>query len=90
MPSLLISITHRNPFSFLFFSFFYLAVPVILFPLTSVEAEKMFTQLNILKTKLFTVMSQEFLNALITIRHDLTSFDKINETVVDKLRNNKG
>ena len=40
--------------------------------------------------KLFTVMSQEFLNALITIRHDLTSFDKINETVVDKLRNNKG
>ena len=34
-----------------------LAVPIILFTLTSVEAEKMFSQLKIVKTKLFTQMS---------------------------------
>ena len=32
----------------------YLPVPLILFPLTSVEAEKMFSQLKIVKTKLLT------------------------------------
>ena len=38
----------------------HLAVPKNLFPLTSVEAEKMFRQLKIIKTKLFTQTSQEF------------------------------
>ena len=38
----------------------HLAVPKNLFPLTSVEAEKMFRQLKIIKTKLFTQMFQEF------------------------------
>ena len=40
---------------------------------SSVETEKMFSQLKIVKTKLSTQMSQ----------------DKINETTVDKLRNTK-
>ena len=34
-------------------------------------------------------MSQDFLNALISIRHDSNSFDKINRTAVDKLKNAK-
>ena len=37
----------------------------------------MFSQLKIVETKLFTQMSQDFLDALITIRHDSNSFDKI-------------
>ena len=49
----------------------------------------MFSQLKIVKTKLFTQTSQGFLNALITIRHDSSSFDKIKETAYDKLRNTK-
>ena len=62
-----------------------LAVPIILFPLTCVEEEKIFNELKIVKAKLFTQMSQDFLNALIR-RH---GFDKIKETAVDKLRNTK-
>ena len=38
----------------------YLAVPIMLFPLISAEAERMFSQLTIVKTKLFTQMSQDF------------------------------
>ena len=67
----------------------YLAVPIILFSLATVEAEKMFSQLKIVKTKLFSQMSQDFLNVLISIRHGSNSFDKINRTAVDKLRNTK-
>ena len=67
----------------------YLAVPIILFTLTSVEAEQMFSQLKIVKMKLFTQMSQDFLNALIRIKHGSNSFDKIKGTAVDKWRNTK-
>ena len=67
----------------------YLAVPVISFPLTSVEVEKMLNQLKIVKTKFFTKMSQDFLNALKSIRQGSNSFDKIKRTVVDKLRKTK-
>ena len=35
---------------------------MIFFPLTSAEAEKMFSQLKVVKTKLFTQMSQDFLS----------------------------
>ena len=49
----------------------------------------MFRQLKVVETKLFTQISQEFLNALVSIRHDCCSFDKINGTAVDKLRNTK-
>ena len=38
----------------------YLAVPLILFALTSAEAKNMFSQLKIVKTKLFTSISQGF------------------------------
>ena len=68
---LLTSTTHEIPILIR-----YLAVPIISFPLASAEAEKMFSQLKIVKTKLFTQMSQDFLNALIRIRHDSNSFDK--------------
>ena len=67
----------------------YSAVPIILFPLTSVEGEKMLSQSKIVKTTLFTQMSQDFLNALMRIRHDSNNFDKIKGTTVDKLRNTK-
>ena len=65
----------------------YLAFLIILFPSTSVEAEKMFSQLKIVKTKLFTQMSSDFV--LIRIRHDSNSFNKIKGTAVDKWRNTK-
>ena len=52
---LLTNTTHEVPICIC-----HLAVPKNLFPLTSVEAEKMFRQLKIIKTKLFTQMSQEF------------------------------
>ena len=64
----------------------YLAVLIILLPSTSVEAEKMFSQLKIVKTKLFTQISQDFLNVLIRIRHDSNSFNKIKGTALDKWR----
>ena len=67
----------------------YLAVPIILFSLTSAEAEKMFSQLKVVKTNLFTQMFQDFLTALIRIRHDSNSFDKIKGTAIDKLTNTK-
>ena len=69
--------------------FCYLAVSIILFLLASVEAEKMFRQFKIVETKLFTQMSEDFLNALIRIRHDSTSFYKHKKTAVGKLRNTK-
>ena len=55
--------THEIPY---FIS--YLVVPIILFPLASVEVERMFSQLKIVKKKLFNQMFQNFLNALISIR----------------------
>ena len=68
----------------------YLAVPIIpIIPLTSVEAENMFSQLKIVKTILFTHMFQNILSALITTRDESNSFKKIKETEVDKLRNTK-
>ena len=54
----------------------YLAIPIILFPLTSVEDEN------------FSV-NWKLLNALIRIRHDFHNFDKIKETAADKLKNTK-
>ena len=57
--------------------FRYLAVPIILFPLASVEVERMFSRLKIVKKNLFTQMFQNVLNALISIRQDCNSFDKI-------------
>ena len=62
---------------------------MILFPLTSVEAERMFSQLKIVKTKLRTRMSQSFLNALIRIRHDSNSFDDIKQAAIETWRNVK-
>ena len=38
---------------------------------------------------LFTQMFQDFLTALIRIRHDSNSFDKIKGTAIDKLTNTK-
>ena len=67
----------------------YLAALIISVSLTIVEAEKMFSQLKIVKTKLRTQMSQTFLNALIRIKHDSNSFDKIIGTAVDTQRNVK-
>ena len=67
----------------------YLAALTFLFSLTIEEAEKMFSKLKIVKTKLYTQMSQEFLNALIRIRHDSNSSDKIKGTAVDAWRNTK-
>ena len=67
----------------------YLAVPKILFLLTSVEAEKMFSQLKIVKTKLFTQMFQDLLNALISTGHTVTALTKSPRSAVDKLRNIK-
>lgn len=55
----------------------YLAVPIILFPLKSVEAGKMSSYLKIVKRKLIKLMFQEFLNVLVRIRHHSNSFDKI-------------
>ena len=49
----------------------------------------MLSQLKIVKTKLFTQMSQDFLNVLIRIRHDSNSFSKIKGTAADKWRNTK-
>ena len=49
----------------------------------------MFSQLKIVKAKLFTQMVHDYLNALVRITHDSTSFEKIKETAVDKLRNIK-
>ena len=40
-----------------------LAVPIILFPLTCVEEEKIFNELKIVKAKLFTQMSQDQRNS---------------------------
>ena len=62
MPSiryLLTNTTHEIP-NFIR----YLAVPIILFSLTNAEAEKMFSHLKIVKTKLFNQMSQDFFNRL--------------------------
>ena len=67
----------------------YLAVPIILFLLANAEAENTFSQWKIIKTKLFTHMFQNFLNALIRIKYESNSIDKINGTEVDKLRNRK-
>ena len=67
----------------------YLVVLIILFPLTIVEAEKLFSQLNIAQTKLRTQISQDFLNALISIRHNFNSFNAIKGTAVDTWRNTK-
>ena len=63
----------------------YLAVYIILSPLTSVQEEKMFSLLKMVKVKVFTQMPQDFLNALIR-RH---GFDKIKETAAEKLRNTR-
>jgi hypothetical protein len=49
---------------------YFLATVLILLPLTSVEAERMFSQLKIIKTKLRTKMSQAFLNSLVRIRYN--------------------
>ena len=65
-----------------------LSVLIILFPLTSAEAEKLFRQLKTVKTELFAQMSQEFLNTL-QIRHDSYSFGKIKGTAVNKWTNTK-
>ena len=66
----------------------YLAFSIVLFLLTSVEAENMFIQLKkTVKTKLFTHIFQNLLSALIRIRGKSNSFEKIKETAVDKLRN---
>ena len=51
----------------------YLAVLIILFPSTSVEAEKMFSQLKIVKIKVFTQMSQDFLNVAKSREQQLTN-----------------
>ena len=59
---------------------------MILFPLTSVEAEKMFSQLKIVETKLRFQMSHDFLNA---VRHNSNSFDEIKRIAVDTWRNAK-
>ena len=67
----------------------YLAVPILLFSLTSAVAKKMFSQLKVVKMNLFTQMFQDFLTALIRIRHDSNSFDKIKGTAIDKLTNTK-
>ena len=77
---LLTGTTHEIP---IFFR--HLAVPIILFPLTSVESENIFSQLKIVKTKLFTQMCQDFLNSLIRIRQGFNSFDKIKGRAVGKL-----
>ena len=61
----------------------------VLFLLPSLEEENMISQLKIVKTKLFAHMFQNYLNALIRIRDDSNSFDKIKGTAVDKLRNTK-
>ena len=74
---LLTSTTHEGP-NFVR----YLAIPIIL--LLRVQAEKTFSQLKVVKKKLFTQMSQDFLNGLIRIRYDSTSFDKIIEKAVEK------
>ena len=81
---LLLSTTYEIP-SFIC----YLAVPVILFPLSSVKAENMFNQLKIVRIKLLPQMSQYFLNALIRIRHDSDCSGKTKGAAVDKLRNTK-
>lgn len=49
----------------------------------------MFSQLKIAKMKLHNQMLQDFLNALIKIRHDSNSFDEIKGTAVDAWRNTK-
>ena len=43
----------------------------------------MFTQLKNVKAKLCTQMTQDFLNALIRIRHDSNSSDEIKVTLVE-------
>ena len=57
---------------------------LILLPITSVEAERMFSQLKIVKTKLRTNMTQKFLNALLRIRYNGPSsfvyFGIVNDT----------
>ena len=81
---LLTNTTHEIPY---FISF--LAVPIILFPLASVEVERMLSRLKIVKKKLFTQMFQNFLNAVISIRQDCNSFDKItpnNSSQIDKCK----
>ena len=58
---------------------------LILLPRTSVEAERMFSQLKIVKTKLRTNMSQKFLNAPLRIRYNGPAsyiyFDVQNNTI---------
>ena len=49
---------------------YFLATVLILLPLTSVEAERMFSQLKIIKAKLRTKMTQAFLNSLMRIRYN--------------------
>ena len=49
----------------------------------------MFSELKIVKTKLRTQISQDFLNALLRTRHDSNSFDKIKGTIADTWRNTK-
>ena len=60
----------------------YLAALTILFPWTSEEAGKMFSKLQTVKSKLYTQMSQEYLDRLILIRHDSNSSEKIKGTTV--------
>ena len=49
----------------------------------------MFSQLKIVKAKLHTQMSQDFLNALTGVIHDSNSFDEIKGTAVDTWGNTK-
>ena len=87
MPSIRYLLTYATHEISSFIS--YLAVLIISFQLTSVEAGKMFSYLKVFKTKLLTQVFQDFLNALIKIRHDFNNFDKIKEKAVDKLRHTK-
>ena len=79
----------------MFFIFNFLTPPppllvlIVLCPLISVEAERIFSQLKIAKMKLHTQMLQDFLNALIKIRHDSNSFDEIRGTAVDAWKSRK-
>ena len=41
------------------------------------------------EAKLFTQMFQDFLSVLISVRRDSNSFEKMNRTIVEKLRNTK-
>ena len=63
-------------------------------PLTSVEAERMFSQLKIIKTKLRTKMTQAFLNSLVRIRYNgppsSEYFAEYSSEIINHWRNLKG